>query len=47
MDKRRVPRDPIEHVDIKSFDSTPIIEGVRAMSFTAREALPGRPTSLT
>ncbi len=37
MDKRDILRDPIEHIDIKAFDSTPIIEGMRAMSFTARE----------
>ncbi len=37
MDKRDLLRDPVEHIDIKSFDSTPIIEGMREMSFTARE----------
>ncbi len=37
MDKRDILRDPIEHIDVKAFDSTPIIEGMRAMSFTARE----------
>jgi deoxyhypusine synthase len=37
MEKRDVLRDPVEHIDIKSFDSTPIIESMREMSFTARE----------
>jgi deoxyhypusine synthase len=37
MDKRDILRDPIEHIDIKAFDSTPIIDGMREMSFTARE----------
>jgi deoxyhypusine synthase len=30
-------REPVEHIDIKAFDSTPIIESMREMSFTARE----------
>jgi deoxyhypusine synthase len=37
MDKRDILRDPIGHIDIKTFDSTPIIDGMREMSFTARE----------
>ena len=37
MDKRDILRDPIEHIDIKAFDSTAIINGMRGMSFTARE----------
>lgn len=37
MDKRDILRDPIEHIDIKAFDSTAIIDGMRGMSFTARE----------
>ncbi len=37
MDKRDILRDPIEHIDIKSFDATPIIDGMRGMSFTARD----------
>ncbi len=37
MEKRDLLRDPVEHIDITSFDSTPIIEGMRGMSFTARE----------
>jgi len=30
-------RQPVQHIDIKSFDSTPIIEAMRGMSFTARD----------
>lgn len=30
-------KDPVKHIDIKSFDSTEIIEGMKNMSFTARE----------
>lgn len=37
MDKREILRDPVEHIDIKAFDSTPIIDGMRGMSFTARD----------
>lgn len=37
MDKRDMLRDPIRHIDIKSFDATPIIDGMRGMSFTARD----------
>jgi deoxyhypusine synthase len=37
VDKRDILRDPIEHIDIKAFDSTAIIDGMRGMSFTARE----------
>ncbi len=37
MDKKDVLREPIEHIDIKSFDATPIIDGMRGMSFTARD----------
>ena len=37
MEKRDILRDPVKHVDIKAFDSTPIIEAMRDMSFTARE----------
>lgn len=29
--------DPVKHIDIKSFDSTPIIEAMKNMSFTARD----------
>jgi deoxyhypusine synthase len=37
MDKRDFLREPIQHIDIKSFDATPIIDGMRGMSFTARD----------
>jgi len=37
MEKRDFLTQPIEHIDIKAFDSTPIIEAMRGMSFTARE----------
>ena len=37
MDKRELLSKPVEHVDITSFDSTPVIEAMRRMSFTSRE----------
>jgi deoxyhypusine synthase len=37
MDKRDLLREPVQHIDIKTFDSTPIIDGMREMSFTARD----------
>jgi deoxyhypusine synthase len=37
MDKKSLLNETIEHVDIKSFDSTPIIHSMRKMSFTSRE----------
>jgi len=37
MDKKDLLRDPIEHIDIKAFDATAIIDGMRGMSFTARD----------
>lgn len=37
MRKSDLLTDPVKHIDIKSFDSTPIIEGMKDMSFTARE----------
>jgi deoxyhypusine synthase len=37
MEKRDLLREPVEHIDIKSFDATPILEGMGAMSFTARQ----------
>ena len=37
MEKRDILTQPIEHIDIKAFDSTPIIEAMRGMSFTAHE----------
>ncbi len=36
-DKSELLSETIEHVDIKSFDSTPIIDSMRKMSFTARD----------
>jgi deoxyhypusine synthase len=38
MPKRDFLKEPVKHIDIKSFDSTEIIEAMRAMSFTARDA---------
>jgi len=35
MEKADFLKDPVEHIDIKSFDSTAIIEAMRNMSFTA------------
>lgn len=37
MDKESLLREPVKHIDIKAFDSTPIIEAMRGMSFTARQ----------
>ncbi len=37
MNKRELLKEPVEHIDIKSFDSTPVIEAMRKMSFSARE----------
>ncbi len=37
MDKKDLLKQTIEHIDIKSFDSTPIIDAMRNMSFTSRE----------
>ena len=37
MEKKDLLRDPIQHIDMKSFDSTPIIDSMRKMSFTARD----------
>ncbi len=37
VDKRELLSKPVEHVDITSFDSTPIIEAMRRMSFASRE----------
>ena len=37
MEKRDILTDPVEHIDIKAFDCTPIIDGMRGMSFTARD----------
>lgn len=37
MEKKDLLKQTIEHIDIKSFDATPIIEAMRKMSFTSRE----------
>ena len=37
MDKKDFLKDPVEHIDIKSFDSSPIIAAMADMSFTARD----------
>jgi deoxyhypusine synthase len=35
--KRELLRDTIEHIDIKAFDATPIIESMKKMSFSSRD----------
>ncbi len=37
MDKKDLLKEFVEHVDIKAFDATPIVEAMRDMSFTARD----------
>jgi deoxyhypusine synthase len=37
MKKRELLKNTVEHIDIKSFDATPVIESMNHMSFTARE----------
>jgi deoxyhypusine synthase len=37
MEKKDLLKETIEHIDIKSFDSTPIIDSMRKMSFTSRD----------
>jgi deoxyhypusine synthase len=37
MKKKDFLKDTIKHIDIKSFDATPIISSMREMSFTSRE----------
>jgi len=37
MDKKSLLKETIKHVDITSFDSTPIVEAMRGMSFTSRD----------
>jgi len=37
MNKKDILKEPIEHIDITSFDSTKIIEGMKKMSFTSRD----------
>jgi deoxyhypusine synthase len=35
--KRELLKDTVEHIDIKSFDATPIIESMKKMSFSSRD----------
>jgi deoxyhypusine synthase len=37
MDKQDYLKEPVKHIDVKSFDSSGIIEAMRDMSFTARD----------
>jgi len=37
MDKKELLKTPIEHIDIKKLDSTPLIEAMGKMSFTSRD----------
>jgi len=37
MEKKDILKDTIKHIDIKSFDATPIINSMREMSFTSRD----------
>ena len=37
MDKSELKKNIVKHIDIKSFDSTPIINATRDMSFTSRD----------
>ena len=37
MSKKELLKETIQHVDIKSFDATPIINSMRGMSFTSRD----------
>lgn len=37
MEKKDLLKDTIKHIDIKSFDATPIINSMREMSFTSRD----------
>jgi deoxyhypusine synthase len=37
MEKHDLLKQQVEHIDIKSFDSAPIIDAMRKMSFTSRE----------
>ena len=37
MKKKDLLKTPIRHIDITSFDATPIIEAMKGMSFTARD----------
>ena len=35
--KKKLLNNPVEHIDIKSFDARKIIEGMSKMSFTSRD----------
>ena len=37
MEKKDLLKEPVKHIDIKSFDSSKIIEAMKDMSFTARD----------
>ena len=37
MKKKALLKNPVQHVDIASFDATPIIDAMREMSFTSRD----------
>ncbi|NCC73500.1 MAG: deoxyhypusine synthase [Sphingobacteriia bacterium] len=37
MEKKKLLKETVKHVDIKSFDATPIIDAMREMSFTSRD----------
>ena len=37
MKKKDYLQIPVRHIDITSFDATPIIEAMKGMSFTARD----------
>ncbi len=37
MDKRDILKETIEHIDIRSFDSTPILDAMAKMSFSSRD----------
>ena len=37
MDKKDLLKEPVKHIDIKSFDSKDIIDAMKGMSFTARD----------
>ena len=37
MEKRDLLKDVVKHIDIKSYDSTQLIDAIRNMSFTSRD----------
>jgi len=41
MKKKDFLKQPVKHIDITSFDATPIVEAMNAMSFTARDLAVG------